>query len=105
MPAPVQGSTEITERLRKLLINELEHGWSRSRVASEMQALGFPGWNEHIVNSFASGKRQFISLDEGLGLIAVFGARTLKIGTEIENLTKRAMVATEKRGSPKREGF
>lgn len=105
MPSPARGKTTLTDKVRRVLVNELRNGWSRSRVAADMQALGHPGWNEHIVNAFATGVRQSLGLDEGLALLAVFGARARMVEQEIEKLTGQMVATAEKLGSPAREGL
>ncbi len=105
LPGPAKSATIFIERVRQLLKDELAHGWTATRVASDMNILGHPGWNENVVNTFARGHRQTVTLDEGLSLLAVFGSRARWVTQEMETLMGDLVKAAEQRGSRRREGI
>src|SRR5260370_35347650 len=105
MGRSIQTSTDLRERVRALLADELAHGWTVSRVASEMQYLGHKGWNENAVSMFARGRRLKLELDEGVAILAVFGGRARWVTQEIETPTKIVAPSAQRRESPKREGI
>lgn len=100
----VQSDNTLTEKVRALLKSQLNSGWTVSRVAAEMQALGHKGWSDNIVYTFSKGHRRTLTLDEGLALMAVFGGYARLTANELERLTKQVVASAERRGSPKREG-
>ncbi len=104
MPKPVDSATTFIEKVRQLLKDELDHGWTSTNVAAEMNLLGHKGWNDNVVNTFARGHRQTVNLDEGLSLIAVFGSRAKWVTQTLDTLTTELLKAAEHRGSLRREG-
>lgn len=79
--------TTVADEVRELLTNSLATGWRTTTVAAEMQKAGHKGWNESVVQAAARENRMF-TVDEAIGMLAVFRAHAEMILREIDRKTE-----------------
>ena len=87
MTAKVAAVTTVASKVRDTLRVNLNEGWNATTIAAKMQMLGHTGWNATVVNSVVN-KGRLLTVDEAIGLVAVFKAKAVMLTEDVDALTK-----------------
>jgi predicted Zn-dependent peptidase len=79
-----KSGTAVADQIRALAA-EARDGWTGERIGYEMQKLGHP-WNASTVSQFTIGRRQMLTVDEAVALLAIFKAKARMLENEIDKL-------------------
>src|SRR5690242_6379366 len=82
---PGDAENPIAETIRNF-VQEQIGSWTCERVGYEMQRLGHPTWSAAVVSQFTVGRRQVLTVDEAVALLAVFKSKTRMLEKEIDRL-------------------
>lgn len=84
MNSRIETMTTISDAVKQLMHEQIKGGWTSERIAHEMQQLGHKGWSAHTPPSLTKAGTRPLTVDETVGLLAVFKSRTQIIAREID---------------------
>lgn len=87
MNSRIVTSMVISDAVKDMVRRQVKSGWTSERIAYEMQKIGHEGWNATTPVALLRPGTRALSVDEALGLLAVFRNRNRMIAKELERLT------------------
>jgi hypothetical protein len=91
-------NTTVSDAVKALLRAQIRGGWTSERISYEMQKLGHKGWSAHTPPSLTKEGTRPLTVDEAIGLVAVFRNRNRLIGKELDRLAAMLVTAEEGKG-------
>lgn len=98
MNSRIVTATTISDAVKEVLRAQIKAGWTSERIAYSMQQIGHEGWNAHTATSLTRAGTRALSVDEAIGLIAIFRSRSLLLGREVDRLTALLVSKGEEKG-------
>lgn len=88
MASRVKAATVVSDQVKVLLRRQVrDMGWTAEHVAFEMQRAGHEGWNFGTVHMLMREDSRAFTVDEALGIIAVFSSENRLLAKELERVT------------------
>jgi hypothetical protein len=87
MNSRIEAGTTISDLVKDMMRRQIKAGWTSERVAYEMQKAGHAGWSAHTPTSLYREGTRALTVDEAVGLLAVFRSRNRIVEKELDRLT------------------
>jgi hypothetical protein len=87
MNSRIVTATPVSDAVKDMLRAQIKSGWTSERIAYSMQQLGHEGWNASTANTLTRPGVRPLTVDEAIGLIAVFRSRSQLMAREADRLT------------------
>jgi hypothetical protein len=81
-------ATTISDAVKDILRRQIKSGWTAERIGYEMQKLG-NAWSASTANNLTRQGTRPLTVDEAVGLLAVFSSRNRIIARELERQITR----------------
>lgn len=82
----IETSTTISDSVKEMMRKQLKAGWTAERVGYEMQRAGHAGWSAGVVHQLTRPGTRALTVDEAVGLMAVFKSRAQVIIREADRV-------------------
>lgn len=82
----IETSTTVSDAIKEMLRRQLKAGWTAERVGYEMQKAGHSGWSAGVVHQLTRPSTRPLTVDEAIGLMAVFKSRAQVITREADRI-------------------
>lgn len=87
MNSRIVTATPVSDQVKDLLRRSIKNGWTSERIAFSMQQLGHEGWNAHTPTTLTRAGVRPLTVDEAIGLLAVFKSHSQLTLKEVDRLT------------------
>lgn len=92
MASRVKAATTVSDQVKDLLRHQVrEMGWTAERIAYEMQRAGHDGWSFGTVHQMMRTDSRAFTVDEAIGILAVFNSKNQWMTKELNRLTALLM--------------